>query len=86
MRNLFVFFCKVLILRRLIWEMSSPKAPGMAGNFFGGGKDLKAEEVQIWHGLYNRLEFFSVIFFVLLVCVCCSYLLNNIPVFLLFME
>ena len=42
--------------------MSSPKAPGMAGNFFGGGKDLKPEEVAIWHGLYNRLEFFSVTF------------------------
>merc|ERR1719499_2193099 len=50
---------QVLILRRLIWELSSPKAAGMQGGIFGGGKDLKPEEIVIWHGLYNRLEFFK---------------------------
>jgi len=50
---------QVLILRRLIWEVSSPRAAGMQGGMFGGGKDLKPEEIKIWHSLYNRLEFFK---------------------------
>eukprot|EP00494_Astrolonche_serrata_P026824 UN27087 len=30
----------------------------MKGGLFGGGKDLKKEEVKVWHGLFHRLDYF----------------------------